>query len=333
MPTLEPVDYDPFAGLQPVDYDPWNGRPMPSTYEESRMDAAQRRLEPVDHDPFSSAPAPSSRAQEKFNKIADAFVAGAKNTIETPGRAMREGITTDQAVDWAAPMAMGMIGMGPVAAERGAVGAAGGRIKQSLPMDEASRMARAKEMGFAVDEPLYHGSGKSFSQFDPGKAGSASGSRGQKAAFFSTEPQAADHYAQIASVREPKPGEKPDHSFDYMGTIYHNVYDGAQIYPAVVNPGKQKVVEIPYYSTAKVDAEIQKARAEGYDTLRIKGMADTGAVEASRADQIAVLNPSNIRSRFAAFDPANKDGGFILGSAAGGAALGAASLPDQDKPQ
>jgi hypothetical protein len=94
MPSLEPVDYDPFARLTPVDYDPWDGRPMPSTYEESRMDAAQRRLEPVDHDPFSSAPAPSSRAQEKFNKIADAVVAGAKNWIETPGRAMREGITT-----------------------------------------------------------------------------------------------------------------------------------------------------------------------------------------------------------------------------------------------
>jgi hypothetical protein len=54
-PTLEPVDYDPFAGMQPVDYDPWDGRPMPSTYEESRMDAAQRRLEPVDHDPFADA--------------------------------------------------------------------------------------------------------------------------------------------------------------------------------------------------------------------------------------------------------------------------------------
>jgi hypothetical protein len=50
---LTPVDYDPFAGMQPVDYDPWDGRPMPSTYEESRMDAAQRRLEPVDHDPFA----------------------------------------------------------------------------------------------------------------------------------------------------------------------------------------------------------------------------------------------------------------------------------------
>jgi hypothetical protein len=106
-------------------------------------------------------------------------VAGAKNWIEMPGRAMREGITTDQAADWAAPTAMGMIGMGPVGAERGAVGAAGGKLKQSLPMDEASRMARAREMGFVVDEPLYHGGGKSFSEFDVKKAGSVAGSRGQ----------------------------------------------------------------------------------------------------------------------------------------------------------
>jgi hypothetical protein len=45
MPSLEPVDYDPFARLTPVDYDPWDGRPMPTTYEESRMDAARAAAE------------------------------------------------------------------------------------------------------------------------------------------------------------------------------------------------------------------------------------------------------------------------------------------------
>jgi hypothetical protein len=299
---------------------------------------------PVDHDPFSSAPAPSSRAQEKFNKIADAVAAGAKNAIETPGRAMREGITTDQAVDWAAPTALGMIGMGPIGAERGAVGAAGGRLGSgALPMDEASRMARAREMGFVVDEPLYHGGGKSFSEFDVKKAGSVAGSRGQQGVFFSPSPQVASHYADLGGIRDVKAGETPHgvHDIPYGladrpgETFYEHksyVYDGSQVYPAVVNPGKQKVVEIPYYNTAEVDAAVKQARQQGYDTLRIKGMADTGGGAAgSRADQIVVLNPANIRSKFAVFDPANKDSGFILGSASGGAALGAASLPDQDK--
>lgn len=252
-------------------------------------------------DPLTGAVSPSPYAQEKFGRIADAVGSGLRNWVETPGRAMREGITTEDAVNWAAPTAVGMVGSPGVPI--GALGSSARLSRGALPMDEASRMARARQMGFSVDEPLYHGGGSSFRAFDLGKAGTASGSRGQAAAFFTPESQVADYYSKIASVREPRAGEVPHDSFDHAGTIYQNVYDGAQVYPAFVNPGKQKTIEIPYYNTAKVDAEVQKARKEGYDTLRIKGMADTGAVEASRADQIAVLSPANIRSRFAAFDP------------------------------
>lgn len=35
-----------------------------------------------------------------------------------------------------------------------------------LPMDEASRMGRAREMGFDVDTPLYHGTAAEFDRFD-----------------------------------------------------------------------------------------------------------------------------------------------------------------------
>ena len=40
---------------------------------------------------------------------------------------------------------------------------------QSLPMDEASRMARAKEMGFDTDNPVYHGTMKDFPEFSKDK--------------------------------------------------------------------------------------------------------------------------------------------------------------------
>ncbi len=45
-----------------------------------------------------------------------------------------------------------------------------GSMKRALgdiPMDEASRMGRAKEMGFDVNRPVYHGTNTDFNSFDP----------------------------------------------------------------------------------------------------------------------------------------------------------------------
>jgi hypothetical protein len=123
--------------------------------------------------------------------------------------------------------------------------------------------------------------------------------------FFSPSSQVASHYADLGGIRGVKAGETPHgvHDIPYGladrpgETFYKHepyVYDGSQVYPAVVNPGKQKVVEIPYYNTAEVDAVVKQARQQGYDTLRIKGMADTGGgATGSRADQIVVLNLSS----------------------------------------
>jgi len=41
----------------------------------------------------------------------------------------------------------------------------GGATGQAMPMDEASRMARAQEMGFDTETPLYHGTTHDFSAF------------------------------------------------------------------------------------------------------------------------------------------------------------------------
>jgi hypothetical protein len=59
-------------------------------------------------------PMPSPEAQGKFSRIADALMGGLKNTFEFPGNYMASGIDRDAAADWAAPMAMGMVGS-PVA--------------------------------------------------------------------------------------------------------------------------------------------------------------------------------------------------------------------------
>jgi hypothetical protein len=51
-----------------------------------------------------------------------------------------------------------------------ALGSAGGKLARGasdLPMDLASRMARAKEMGFDTDRVLYHGTKSDFDEFAP----------------------------------------------------------------------------------------------------------------------------------------------------------------------
>jgi len=61
-------------------------------------------------------------------------------------------------------------------------------FSHDLPMDEASRAARAAEGGF--NTPAYHGTGRQFLQFDAGKEkiGSAGG-------FFGSSPETASIYA------------------------------------------------------------------------------------------------------------------------------------------
>src|SRR5690606_26717289 len=70
---------------------------------------------------------------------------------------------------------LGLAGMGAPFAVRGALGSAGGRLAKSsssLPMDEASRLARAREMGFDTDATWYHATHRDFDEFDTNAAGS-----------------------------------------------------------------------------------------------------------------------------------------------------------------
>ena len=60
---------------------------------------------------------------------------------------------------------MGGAGVVPAEANTLRAGLTGSRAAGELAMDQASRMARAKEMGFRTDMPLYHGTGETFNEF------------------------------------------------------------------------------------------------------------------------------------------------------------------------
>ena len=78
------------------------------------------------------------------------------------------GHVSDDAITRSADLAgLVTLGAGAIPAETAALrsGIAARKIPQ-LPMDEASRLARAKEMGFRLDRPVYKGMNRSVDAFD-----------------------------------------------------------------------------------------------------------------------------------------------------------------------
>ena len=72
--------------------------------------------------------------------------------------------------------------------------------------------------------------------------------------------------------------------------------------------------------------EIRKMiEAEGYDSIKYTNFIES---RGKNADSTIVLNPKNIRSKFAKFDPAKKDSANILAGAAGAGVLSGLYEPD-----
>ena len=76
-------------------------------------------------------------------------------------------------------------------------------------MDKASRMARAREMGFDVDQTLYHGTGADFTEFK-NKQDRDYGYSGQ-GYYFTDEPGTANFYAETTAKKGGSPNVIPAH--------------------------------------------------------------------------------------------------------------------------
>ena len=189
------------------------------------------------------------------------------------------------------------------------------REAMGLPMDTASRMQRAQEMGFDTENPVYHGTrtkGEAIDAFSLDKAGSKtdSGYMG-KGIYFGNDKTAnayAGHY-------EFDPGHFPE---------------GGAVYPSYLSLKSPLILEDKIENGRSVDLEVlardalglpreataeqvtQEALRQGYDGAiysRGKGMYR----------EYVAYNPEQIRSKFAAFDPSKKGSANLL---AGLAALG-----------
>jgi hypothetical protein len=182
--------------------------------------------------------------------------------------------------------------------------------KESLPMDEASRMQRAQEMGFDTSRTVYHGA-PDIRGMDEGFVSKSESL--QREGYGNKEyqdPNRAFFFADDISTAKTYADDR--RAFDYQnadpGVIAaHLRMDN----PMVIDWGGK-----PWRGTQ--DA-IQQARENGHDGIVINNVIDAYQGKGKPTTVRVVFNPEQIRKTDAAFDPAKKDSANLL---AGLAALG-----------
>lgn len=170
---------------------------------------------------------------------------------------------------------------------------------KGLDMSQAGRKSRAQEQGYNTDEVLYHGTDRAgFDQFDV-NAPARARSEGEQAIFLTDKPAKASTFAGVET-----PSIMPLYVRGRIKTVTPD--DAAQL----MIPGSRG--QQMAYRSKDFARIIDQAKAEGFDGVRFKNVNE-GAV----GDQIAIFDPSNIRSVNAAFDP-DKAASPILTAGAGG---------------
>ncbi len=152
-----------------------------------------------------------------------------------------------------------------------------------LPMDEASRMARADEMGFSRNLPLYHGTDKDFLAFDPRQGGRATGSQAAGEATW-TAPDAA------VAGEFPPAASRAD--------------TGHQILPLLHRAQRRGALTLDDdVMDHEVRATLQAAFDDGIDGVMMRNYRGLLPDGYDSTNILAVKDPSQLRSQFARFDP------------------------------
>lgn len=181
---------------------------------------------------------------------------------------------------------------------------------RDLPMDEGSRMERARSMGFDVDTQLYHGTSKDFEEFRP-------------SAFGELGPG-------VYVSRDPR----------YVETFAARKSDGGAVLPLFAKKGQwiksDKYEDLTDELMATGVADRRTAQKQLSERLQAEGYL---GIDGGGFGQWVVFDPSNIRGKFAKFDPSESSSSKLLAGmsgnpeaigAAGGTAIGMATAPDQN---
>jgi hypothetical protein len=191
-------------------------------------------------------------------------------------------------------------------------------VSGELPMDKASRMKRAEEQGYDVDNIQYHGTRADISEFKPSRIGEFGGG-----VYTTDAPKEASSYSNINRVDG----------------------GGSAIYPVLTKGELFDATDRDFWSRFMREGDtdevvVRKAREAGYDGVlknRPFSWYDEGTksfkTDGTEIQHRNIFDPSNIRSTNAAFDPqykganilGNADPRLLAGIAAGGGGVSAAT--------
>jgi hypothetical protein len=167
---------------------------------------------------------------------------------------------------------------------------------KGLDMSQEARMERARAIGFDISRVLYHGTGKAFSEFNP--PAFASGRKRQ--IYLTDKPEIADIYANSANYGLRNGGAPMMYPVFAKAKkpliVSDKGPDGSSGWVAD-NLASALGVEMP--KPGQYGTLYEEAKRQGYDQIQIREMLDIGGPQT----QFIPLDPSNIRSIFAAFDP------------------------------
>ncbi len=197
-----------------------------------------------------------------------------------------------------------------------------------LPMDHASRLRRAKDLGFDTEKIIYHGSGTTsvpFDKFDPSFFG-------QRDSFWGPGIHAGDEAtAQTYTFNPDLTGPLGPNQYGHYRALYSRAnrpFDFERNWPDNI-----KEIFPEYDSSAGMavkatqgSAFVEALKSNGYDHIR-----------SSDGNHNVYLNPEQLRDVNAVFDPARAGESGLLLSDTGkpsllGSALAAEQAPQDDIP-
>ena len=216
----------------------------------------------------------------------------------------------------------------------------GKQVAKQLDALPDPRLQRARDMGFDIDTPLFHGTAADFDSFNPKVRGTNDtfAPDAKEAFFFTTNPGIASQYAEEAGgvaarkkVYATPEGKKQIAKPTSGGAlrvgemIDEESPNGQAVIPVFARLKNPLIIDdMKEYDGGRMRTILSWAKVNGNDGVIFKGLTDELRRGAGPADTYAIFDPKNIRGKFAKFDPSQSESSKLLAGVP--LALGAGGL-------